>query len=147
MAHRTDTHAETLPYWTDSASFPTFAKLDRDIDVDVAVIGGGITGLTTAYLLAAGGRSVALLERTRCAQVDTGHTSAHLTMVTDTSLSELSSRFGENHGQAIWDAGLASIAQIETIAADEAIDCEFVRIPGYQHARRSEERRVGKECR
>jgi len=135
MAHRTDTHAETLPYWTDSASFPTFAKLDRDIDVDVAVIGGGITGLTTAYLLAAGGRSVALLERTRCAQVDTGHTSAHLTMVTDTSLSELSSRFGENHGQAIWDAGLASIAQIETIAADEAIDCEFVRIPGYQHAR------------
>jgi glycine/D-amino acid oxidase-like deaminating enzyme/nitrite reductase/ring-hydroxylating ferredoxin subunit len=135
MAKPTRTHAETLPYWTDSASFPTSAKLDRDVEVDVAVIGGGITGLTTAYLLAASGRSVAVLERTRCAQVDSGHTSAHLTMVTDSSLSELSKQFGESHAQAVWDAGLASIAQIESIAGEEAIDCDFVRIPGYQHAR------------
>ena len=135
MANRTNTHAETLPYWADSASFPNFPKLDRDIDVDVAIVGGGIVGLTTAYLLTAAGRSVALLERKRCAQIDTGHTSAHLTMVTDTPLVELSSRFGESHAQAVWDAGLASIAQIETIAADEDIDCEFLRIPGYQHAR------------
>jgi len=35
---------ETLPYWIDSASFPTFAKIDRDVDVDVVVVGGGITG-------------------------------------------------------------------------------------------------------
>jgi hypothetical protein len=45
----------TLPYWTDSASLPTFSPIDRDIDVDVAVIGGGITGLTTAYLLLSAG--------------------------------------------------------------------------------------------
>src|SRR5204863_4659424 len=62
----------------------------------------------------------------------------HLTMVTDATLSELLKRFGENHAQAVWDAGLASIAQIERIAAEEAIDCEFVRIPGYQHARDGE---------
>ena len=135
MAKPTSTHADTLPYWADSVSFPAFAQLDRDIDVDVAVIGAGITGLTTAYLLAATGRSVAVLERARCAQVDTGHTSAHVTMVTDTTLSELAKQLGENHAQAVWDAGLASIAQIEAIATAEAIDCEFVRIPGYQHAR------------
>jgi heterodisulfide reductase subunit A-like polyferredoxin len=57
----------TLPYWTDSASLPTFSPIDRDIDVDVAVIGGGITGLTTAYLLLSAGKSVAILERGRCA--------------------------------------------------------------------------------
>ena len=42
-----------------------------------AVVGGGITGLTAAYLLAAAGKSVALLERGRCAQAETGHTTAH----------------------------------------------------------------------
>jgi len=65
-----------LPYWTDSASLSTFPKLDRDLTVDVVVVGGGITGLTTAYLVAASGQSVAVIDRDRCAQIDTGHTTA-----------------------------------------------------------------------
>jgi glycine/D-amino acid oxidase-like deaminating enzyme/nitrite reductase/ring-hydroxylating ferredoxin subunit len=112
---------------------PTFPRIDRDVDVDVLVVGGGITGLTTAYLLLAAGKSVALLERARCGQVDTGHTSAHLTMVTDTRLSELVRRFGRDHAQAVWDSGLAAIAEIETIARDRAIDCGFDRIDGFLH--------------
>ena len=106
---------ETLPYWIDSASFPTFAKIDRDVDVDVVVVGGGITGLTTAYMLTSAGKSVALIERGRCAEIDTGHTTAHLTMVTDTRLNELVGRFGRSHAQAVWDAGRAAIDQIERI--------------------------------
>ena len=127
-------HAETLPYWADSASLPTFAKLERDLDVDVAVIGGGITGLTTAYLVATSGRSVALLERARCAQIDTGHTSAHLTMVTDVRMRELVKRFGRPHAQAVWDAGLAAIAQIDTLVREHDIECGFAWVDGYLHA-------------
>lgn len=134
MAKRTSIHAETLPYWADSASMPVFAALDRDLDVDVIVVGGGITGLVAAYQLLKDGRSVALLERARCAEIDTGHTSAHVTMVTDLRLSELARRFGKTHAQAVWDAGLAAIAEIETIAGDEAIDCAFERVEGYLHA-------------
>ena len=106
-------HDETSPYWSASASFPPFAKLDEDASADVVVVGGGITGLTTAYLLASAGKSVVLLERDRCALSDTGHTSAHLTMVTDTRLSEVAERFGRTHAQAVWDAGLAAIAQVD----------------------------------
>ena len=73
----------TSPYWADSVPFPAFTKIDRDIDVDVVIVGGGITGLTTAYLLLAAGKSVAVLERAKCGEIDTGHTTAHLTMVTD----------------------------------------------------------------
>ena len=96
-------HSDTTPYWMD-ASLPRFPKLGRNARVDVVVVGGGITGLTAAYLLAKAGRSVALLERARCADIDTGHTTAHLTMVTDLRLTELVDRFGRNHAQAVWDA-------------------------------------------
>ncbi len=115
MPQRAIPAGDTGPYWADSASFPTFPKIDRDHHVDVVVVGGGITGLTAAYLLTTGGRTVALLERGRCAQIDTGHTSAHLTMVADTRLADLVNRFGRTHAQAVWDAGLAAIAQIDAL--------------------------------
>src|SRR5207248_2096630 len=102
--------------------------------VDVLVVGGGITGLTAAYLLTASGRTVAVIERNRCAQVDTGHTSAHLTMVTDSRMTELVDAFGRDHAQAVWDAGLSALAQIDTIVRDERIACGFAWVPGYLHA-------------
>jgi glycine/D-amino acid oxidase-like deaminating enzyme/nitrite reductase/ring-hydroxylating ferredoxin subunit len=114
---------------------PPFGALDRDARADVVVVGGGITGLTTAYLLTRTGRKVILLERARCAQIDTGHTTAHLTMVTDTRLTELESRFGRTHAQAVWDAGRAAIAQIDEMASEHEIDCAFKWVDGYLHAR------------
>mgnify|MGYP003515758507 CR=1 FL=1 len=84
MAKPTARTVDTSPYWLESAPLPRFPKLDRDAGADVVIVGGGITGLTAAYLLATAGKSVVVLERGRCAQIDSGHTSAHLTMVTDT---------------------------------------------------------------
>ena len=125
-----------IPFWIDSTSFPRFAKLSADERVDVVVIGAGITGLTAASLLIAAGKSVAVLERGRCAEIDTGHTTAHLTMVTDTRLSELVNTFGRDHAQAAWDAGLAAIWQIETNIREGDLDCDFEWVPGYLHAPR-----------
>jgi glycine/D-amino acid oxidase-like deaminating enzyme/nitrite reductase/ring-hydroxylating ferredoxin subunit len=126
----------TQSYWLDSASVPTFPKLQHDQHVDVLIVGGGNTGLTAAHLLTTAGLRVALLERDRCGQIDTGHTTAHLTMVTDTRLSDLVSRFGRDHAQAVWDAGLAAIAQISETVETHAIDCGFQWLPGYLHAPR-----------
>src|ERR1051325_12235427 len=116
---------DTQSYWIDSESLPRFPKLARDEQVDVVIVGGGITGLTAAYLLAREGRSVAVLERDRCARIDTGHTSAHVTMVTDVRLSELVKSFGRDHAQAVWDAGFAAVSQIDEIVRSEGIDCGF----------------------
>jgi len=126
--------SDTTPYWLPSATFPQFAKLDDDADTEAVVIGGGITGLTAAYLLAKAGKGVIVLERGRCAATDTGHTSAHLTMVTDTRLSDLVRGFGRTHAQAVWDAGLAAIAQIDDIVREHDIDAGFEWVDGYLHA-------------
>lgn len=134
----TSTITSTTPYWRASASLPEFPAVTRGEHVDVVVVGGGITGLTAAYLLTSAGKRVAVLERDRCAQVDTGHTSAHLTMVTDTRLTPLAERFGRSHAQAVWDAGLAAIALIDDTVRAHAIDCAFARVEGYLHEGRSE---------
>ena len=115
---------------------PSFAPLSGDLDVDVVVIGGGLTGITTAYLLKREGVKVALLERQRCAETDTGHTTAHLTYVTDARLHHLVKVFGKDGARAFWEAGVAAIEEIERIAAAPFIDCDFQWVPGFLHAPR-----------
>jgi hypothetical protein len=128
------TKSDTTPYWSASTTFPQFAKLADDAEADVVVVGAGITGLTAAYLLAKAGKRVIVLERGRCVATDTGHTSAHLTMVTDTRLSDLVNEFGRTHAQAVWDAGLAAIATVDDIVREHDIDAGFERVDGYLHA-------------
>jgi len=124
----------TAPYWIETKSLPKFPALSRNLDVDAVVIGGGITGITAAYLLKKAGATVALLERDRLASAETGHTTAHLTFVTDLRLQKLVRTFGRDHAQAVWDAGLAALDCIHEISERERIACDFTWVPGYVHA-------------
>ena len=126
---------KNLPVWIDDTPIQKFPKLQRNISADVLVVGAGVTGITTAYLLEKAGFSVALIERERVASIDTGHTTAHLTYVTDVQLQELARNFGTDHAQAAWDAGAAAIDEIERIVAEEQSDCEFTRVPSYVYIR------------
>lgn len=124
---------DTTPYWLASAHLPHFPALASDLNVHVAIVGGGITGLTAAYLLKRAGITVALIERERCATIDTGHTTAHLTSVTDLGLHTMRERFGDTTARAVWDAGGAAIDQIVTTIRAEDIECDFRWVPGYLH--------------
>jgi glycine/D-amino acid oxidase-like deaminating enzyme/nitrite reductase/ring-hydroxylating ferredoxin subunit len=124
---------DTKSYWVRTAALPTFAPLDRHVNVDVAIVGAGLTGISTAYLLKSAGLSVALLERDACAAIDSGHTSAHLTMVTDEFITDLVKSFGRDTATAVWDAGRLAVNQIEATITAEGIECDFQRVPGFLH--------------
>src|SRR5215475_5850404 len=85
---------KTEPLWQ-TIPRPKFPKLTRDASYDVVVVGGGITGVTAAYLLKQAGKKVCLLERQQLGFVNTGLTTAHLTYVTDVRISKLLSTFGQ----------------------------------------------------
>ena len=123
---------EVDPLW-DAVSLPRFEPLDKNITADVVVVGGGLTGITTALLLTRAGARVALLERRTMGSGDTGCTTAHVTAVVDDDLPTLVKTFGRDHAQAVWDAGFAAIDQIESLVHEYGIECEFVRVPGFRH--------------
>jgi glycine/D-amino acid oxidase-like deaminating enzyme len=77
----------------------------RRMEVDVLVVGAGITGLTTAYLLKQAGLRVAVVDQKRIGSGETSRTTAHVTFVTDVRLHELVSRFGKKAAQACWGVG------------------------------------------
>ncbi len=123
----------TQSSWKD-VIVPQFAPLRESIEVDVLVVGGGITGITAAWLLKKAGKTVALIERDRCVQANTGNSTAHLTCVTDLRLHQLVDNFGPEATLAIWDAGLAAIEKISEVIQQENIACEFARTPSFLHA-------------
>jgi glycine/D-amino acid oxidase-like deaminating enzyme/nitrite reductase/ring-hydroxylating ferredoxin subunit len=129
----TSINAETDSWWLQQP-LPAFSPLARDLTVDVVVVGAGVTGITAAYLLQEEGARVALLERNDCATRDSGHTTAHLTYVTDARLSELVEQLGREAAKQFWEGGAAAIDQIATLVERTGTDCEFRWVNGYLHA-------------
>ncbi|MEN3943215.1 FAD-dependent oxidoreductase [Prosthecobacter sp. SYSU 5D2] len=113
---------------------PAFPRLKHPIETDVLIIGGGITGVTAAYLLSKVGCSVVLVEKTRLCKGETNNTTAHISYPTDLRLNQLVSKFGRNHAEAVWDACFASAEQIRKNVCAEEIACDFRHVPGYLYA-------------
>ncbi|WP_437202885.1 FAD-dependent oxidoreductase [Planctomicrobium sp. SH664] len=127
------TSLESLPVWLDRE--PThFPALENPANYDVAIIGGGITGLTAAYLIKQTGKRVAVFEKSKICRGDTGHTTAHLVYFTDRPITMLAQTFGEETAKTVWEGGRAAIDLIEEIVHREQIDCGFQRVPGYLHS-------------
>jgi glycine/D-amino acid oxidase-like deaminating enzyme/nitrite reductase/ring-hydroxylating ferredoxin subunit len=119
------------PYWLDPPAGATFPPLTEDLETEVLVIGGGITGVTAAWLLASEGRQVTLVERETIGARDSGHTTAHLTYMTDTRLSELIATFSRKQAQLSWQAGKEAMKLIRDAVGSLSIDCNFSMVPGY----------------
>ena len=122
---------ETNPsHWIATTPDRTFGPHGGgDVGVDVAVIGAGITGLTTALLLARDGASVVVLEAGRIAAGTTGYTTAKVTSQHGLIYAELEKRFGDDGARLYAEANQQAIADIAALAAELAPDCEWEVLP------------------
>lgn len=125
----------TEPVWTIEARKGAYPRHEGDgRRWDVVVIGGGITGITCAWLLKRAGKSVAVFEAGEVASGVTGRTTAHLTEVIDTRFHTLLKNLGEAAVKAVVRGSRQAIDFIEYTALDQGIACGFTRVPGYLYA-------------
>jgi glycine/D-amino acid oxidase-like deaminating enzyme/nitrite reductase/ring-hydroxylating ferredoxin subunit len=118
-------------FWIESGKMPAFSELTNDIQTDILIIGGGIAGLTTAYLLAKSGKKITLVEDGQLASGESGRTTAHLTAALDDRYYYLENVFGEKAAALAAESHSAAIDTIERIVASENLDCHFKRVTGY----------------
>ncbi|HUQ68809.1 MAG TPA: FAD-dependent oxidoreductase [Planctomycetaceae bacterium] len=114
-----------------TSEIPHRPALERDLTVDVCIVGAGIAGLSTAYLLAREGRKVAVLDSRRVAAGQTQRTTAHLTNAHDNYYHEVEKIHGVEGIRIAAESHTAAIDRIERIVQEEQIDCDFFRVPGY----------------
>jgi glycine/D-amino acid oxidase-like deaminating enzyme/nitrite reductase/ring-hydroxylating ferredoxin subunit len=124
------------PYWiaTLAGEVPNFPPLDGNLAVDVAIIGGGIVGLTAAELLARAGKRIALIEARKVGQQVTGRSTAKVTSQHGLIYQRLAKDFGEEAARLYGAANQAGLEQIARFARDGEIDCEFERTAAYVYA-------------
>lgn len=127
--------------WTTTAPGRRFPALAGDMTVDVAVVGGGIAGLTTAWFLRKAGKKVVVLEMNRLLTGQTGQTTAHLTELLDTPYSTLRSDFGEKGARMAAASSRAAIEQIAALIQELGVDCGFQRVPMFRYAETERELR------
>lgn len=118
-------------YWLDSCPRSRYAALNSDVEVDVAVIGGGIVGLTAAALLTHAGKRVAVLEARRIADQVTGRTTAKLTSLHGLIYDYLTRRFGKDHARLYAEANQTAIDMVANWVAEFGIECDFERVAAY----------------
>jgi glycine/D-amino acid oxidase-like deaminating enzyme/nitrite reductase/ring-hydroxylating ferredoxin subunit len=130
----------THPVWGQlDAERRRFGRLESELRVDVAVIGGGITGLTSAILLAEAGKRVALLEARWLGAGVTGSTTAHLTEAVDARYHQLESSFGKEGARSVRASSRDAIELIATLCREASSDCGFERLNGYLFTERREQ--------
>src|SRR6185503_1560408 len=120
--------------WMSTADTPSQPRLEENIRTDVCIIGAGIAGLTTAYLLVQEGRSVVVLDDGPIGGGMTGRTTAHLTNAFDDRLVEVEKLHGETGSRLTAASHTAAIDKVEEICRNEQIDCELERVDGFLFA-------------
>ena len=117
--------------WAATAQLPSYSPLISDTAADVCVVGAGISGLTTAYLLTQVGKSVVVLDDGAIGSGMTGVTTAHLANALDDRYFEIERLHGERGSRLAAESHTAAIDRIESIVTRERIACNFARLDGY----------------
>jgi glycine/D-amino acid oxidase-like deaminating enzyme/nitrite reductase/ring-hydroxylating ferredoxin subunit len=113
-------------FWIGSTESNRFPTLDEDINTDIVIIGGGITGITSAYLLQKEGLKVAVLEASSIAHGTTGHTTAKITSQHELIYDKLRTSMGPELAQQYATANQTAIREIKKVIDELSIQCDYI---------------------
>ncbi|MDD2430217.1 MAG: FAD-dependent oxidoreductase [Firmicutes bacterium] len=119
------------PYWLSTIERDDYPSLEENLNIDVAIVGGGITGITSAFLLKKAGLKVAVLESTKLFNGTTGHTTAKLTSQHGLIYDRLLNHFGEEKARQYAVANEDAIRFVTELVKEKNIDCDFDILPAY----------------
>src|SRR3954469_15354553 len=133
--------ARRASVWIDTGpDQPELPPLEDRVRADVAILGGGIVGITAALLLKEAGKHVVLLEANRLARGVTGYTTAKVSSQHGMIYSELRSKFGPDAARTYGEANEAALAWIADRVQRDGIDCDFRRQPSYAYVSQGADR-------
>ncbi|MGK2963622.1 MAG: FAD-dependent oxidoreductase [Gemmatimonadaceae bacterium] len=115
----------------DTTDLPSLPKVTQDMRTNVCIVGAGIAGMSTAYMLARAGRAVIVIDDGQVGGGETGRTTAHITAALDDTYHRIEKHHGEDGARLAAESHNAAISRIESIASQEDIDCDFERVDGY----------------
>lgn len=125
-------------YWMETSASTSHPPLAEDIEVDVAVVGGGVAGLSTAWELARAGRSVAVLEADRIAAGVTGYTTAKLTALHSLVYERLRRTRGPEGARLYAESQQRAVEHVAAVSAELGIDCDLERAPAFTYTTRAD---------
>ncbi|MFL6241292.1 MAG: FAD-dependent oxidoreductase [Actinomycetes bacterium] len=128
------TTSESNSLWLASAADTSYPALSGDLTADVAVIGGGIAGLTTALLLKREGARVVVLEAHRVANGVTGCTTAKVSALQAAMYSAIRKSKGEDAAGVYASASRTAVRTVEELARDRSIECDLEPRPAFTYA-------------
>ncbi|MEX0613466.1 MAG: FAD-dependent oxidoreductase [Pirellulales bacterium] len=123
--------AQSESVWAATTQMPRAPRLTSDVKADVCIVGAGIAGLTTGYLLTKAGKHVVILEDGELASGMTQVTTAHLSDAIDDRFANIERWHGERGAFLAAESHTAAINRIEAIAGEITVDCDFMRLDGY----------------
>ena len=119
-------------YETSYRDRPTYAVLEGEISIDIAVIGGGLTGMSAALSLAEGGFDVAVFEADRIGAGGSGRNGGHVCQGWPDDFYHIERQLSKDDADNAWDAGMAAVDLVKKRVKTHNIDCDL-RF-GYLHA-------------
>lgn len=120
--------------WHDMVVIPKRESLSEDIETEVAVIGAGLAGILIAYALKCRGKDVVVLEADRIGSGQTGNTTAKITCQHGMIYEKMIRKYGKETAALYAKANLEAIDAFETMIREQAIDCQFQRVPAYLYS-------------
>ena len=112
----------------------SFPSLNSDINTDIAIIGAGMAGILTAYLLQNKGYSCTVIEANKVGEGQTHHTTAKITVQHGPIYQKLVNNFSLNLAKQYFEANWQALKKYEEIIQTNNIDCDFTKCPSFLYS-------------